>query len=172
MNWAYIAGFFDGEGNVSIPLGHSSIILNITQAGKRGKETLEEIVDFLKIYGVIAKIRPRNKIVNRQQCYMLWVRPTTACLFLRFVLPYLRVKRTISQDVLRAKVLFPSLTTSTQGQLFRQELAAKANAPRVKGTCLRGHTYTIGKHRKWCRECLKLAYRNKSSNKTVDKSNG
>lgn len=162
MNWAYIAGFFDGEGNVCMPLGSNTVLLNITQAGDRGRETLEEIITFLESHKIQANYRKRQDIVNRKPVYMLWVRPTYAALFLLGVLPYLRIKRTIAQDILRAKLLFPSLTKSKAGRTFRVELAQRNNAPRIKPLCLRGHEYTVSSGRRWCRECLKLAYRNRT----------
>lgn len=163
MNWAYIAGFFDGEGNVCIPLGHNTVILNITQAGERGKETLEEIIAFLAQQGIRASCAKRRlEAANRKPVYGLWVHPTTAEGFLKGVLPYLRIKRTIAQDILRAKLLFPSLTKSKAGRTFRVELAQRNNAPRIKPLCLRGHEYIVGPNRRWCRECLKLAYRNRT----------
>lgn len=164
MNWAYIAGFFDGEGNVGMPLGYNSVLLNLTQAGDRGEETLIEIAEFLSKYNIRAKVRPRPKIINRQQCYMLWVTPTTAIPFLERVLPYLRIKRTISQDVIRARTLFPSLTNSPQGLLFRREHVEKINASRRTLVCPRGHVKFVGPKRSWCRECLKQYYKNKKEN--------
>src|SRR6266576_1708604 len=166
MNWSYIAGFFDGEGNTGTPLCHSSILLNITQSGDKGKLLLDEIKEYLLTFGIIAKVRPRTPIPNRKQCYMLWVRPSTSLLFLRAVLPYLRIKRTIAQDLIRFKLLYPSITTSPLAFEVRKEHAIKANAPRNKDRCIRGHEYTVGSGRKWCRECLKLYYKNKVARRT------
>lgn len=163
MNWPYIAGFFDGEGNVGIPLGHNTVLLNITQAGRSGLEVLEEIKCFLGIHGIKSRVYQRKVIENRQVVYMLWVSPTNSMTFLSKVMPYLRVKRTKSQDIIRIKTLFPSLTKSAQGRFFRRELSKRNNAVRVKPLCPKGHTYVIGPSRRWCRECMRLAYESRKT---------
>lgn len=169
MNWPYIAGFFDGEGNISVPLGHSTVIVNITQAGSRGRETLEEISQFIGTYGLRSRVSFRVQLENRQPVYMLWTRPLDSIKFLEKVLPYLRIKRTKAQDVIRFKRLFPSLTTSPQGRFYRLEHMAKINAPRIRDTCPKGHAYTIGPRRRWCRECMKEAYYVKVERNKLDK---
>ncbi len=52
MNESYIAGFFDGEGNINKfkVKGHTQYQVRIYQAGERGKILLKEIQNFLK-YG-------------------------------------------------------------------------------------------------------------------------
>ena len=49
MNESYIAGFFDGEGNVNKfkVKGHTQYQVRIYQAGEKGKTILKEIRDFI-----------------------------------------------------------------------------------------------------------------------------
>lgn len=84
MTYEYIAGFFDGEGCVSISKTHqTSFNLRIGIAQKRRK-ILEEIIDFFG-YG---KIGP----VGRHRAPFLYFDSKKALNFLEGVLPFLRVK--------------------------------------------------------------------------------
>lgn len=172
MKWAYIAGFFDGEGNVGMPLGHNCPLLNITQAGDVGRLLLEEIKDFLATEGIHCRIESVSIVLNHKPCYRIRMNAGSVVAFLVKVMPYLRIKRTIAQDVLRARKMFPSLTKGPVGKFFRQELSARVNEPRKVATCFRGHVKVIGPRRAWCRECMKSAYRDKVEEKANDNSRG
>ena len=53
MNWAYVAGIFDGEGNLCMPFGsNNSLLMSITQAGSIGIK-LFAIVYFTSLWCII-----------------------------------------------------------------------------------------------------------------------
>lgn len=141
MSWQYIAGFFDGEGNVSIPLGVSSLNVGIVQAGDTGLELLERIVSFLEEQGIRSRIdRSRKLEPNRKKVYKLYLSAKNAERFLRRVLPYIHIKKVVSQDVLRYRTLYPGMYTSPMCRAWRSETIRKNNALRTH--CKRGHELT------------------------------
>ena len=56
MDWAYISGFFDGEGGIGVDAPKDSRVpvlsVGITQ---KGKEVLESIARFLRTYDVSSR---------------------------------------------------------------------------------------------------------------------
>lgn len=114
VGWAYIAGFFDGEGCVKVRPecspghGYGTPMVSIVQTRERGRLLLEEIQAFLASYNIASKVRnytPKN--LNHQQSWGLWIysRPSV-CLFIRRVIPYIKIKKVEAQDVLRYSKLF------------------------------------------------------------------
>lgn len=113
LSWPYIAGFFDGEGHVSIVSSHNSFvaIICIGQTRERGKKLLHEMTQWLGRHGILG-------VTNQQECrypkaqtlYRMWIRRRTSVIpFLTKVMPYLHIKKIESQDVLRFLVLFPAM---------------------------------------------------------------
>lgn len=119
LNWPYIAGFFDGEGCVSIHGNGKSASpgfyprLTMVQSGTRGHEVLSEIRDFCTTYGL--KISKPIRSKQPKDCQIPWVISISgrdsATGFLTHVLPYLQVKKTEAQDLLRAFKLYPKRKT-------------------------------------------------------------
>ena len=163
MTWPYIAGFFDGEGNVSTPFGRTIIRVQITQAGEVGLVVLREIADFLAEHGVKSSIRHAKPIAGRKEVYILYTQATHAVEFLKAVMPYLRVKKVVSQDVVRWRRLFPGMYVSPLCYQFRAEQTRKHNAMRTH--CHRGHAltndnvywYQHGERRSKTRSCMACA---------------
>lgn len=122
ITWAYIAGFFDGEGCLTSAntapssLGRLRALgyrLTLTQADKR---SLEEIQVFLRQAGINAGLGRARPIAlpNHKDVYVLWVTSRAAVTaLLRKVLPYLLVKKVLVQDVLRFWTLYPDLRPYT-----------------------------------------------------------
>jgi hypothetical protein len=113
INWAYIAGFFDGEGNIRKNRFDRSVGINakITQAGKRGEKVLNEIREFLSLEGIYSIVKlTRRKGGTWQECYELLIdRRVDALKFLSSMYPYLHVKKVEAQDHLRFHKIFPPL---------------------------------------------------------------
>lgn len=108
MNWAYIAGFFDGEGCISTRQGtNNPFRLTIVQSKKNnGESLLNEIGGFLSGHQIRSGIHLRN----REKCPMvvLYIGQRRSIVkFLLGVMPYLRVKRILAQDVLRYSRIYP-----------------------------------------------------------------
>jgi len=114
IGWAYIAGFFDGEGCVKVRPeyshghGYGTPMISISQTRDRGKLLLDEIQEFLLGHNILSKVRsytPRN--LEHQQAWTLWIhsRPGV-CLFIQRVLPYVKIKKVEAQDVLRYSKLY------------------------------------------------------------------
>ena len=118
MSWAYIAGFLDGEGCISLcpnqarPLA-TNLQITMSQTGVEGFCVLSEIKEFLSEHGMKSYLRPNNSPSKRKHTthremwnLSLMARPSTVP-FLRSVLPYLHVKKVKAQDCLRYMIIFP-----------------------------------------------------------------
>jgi hypothetical protein len=120
MNWAYIAGFFDGEGSVHVPMGNRCMgsEVAIHQGWLRGKFTLEEIAQFLASNDIRCRVKLRDSpsVLARRHAPMFILRITGGENVRRFYLgvaPYLRIKRTEFQDAMRFRKMFPPYKTRT-----------------------------------------------------------
>lgn len=132
---AYIAGFFDGEGSALMGCTAKSISprMSIVQAGERGRRVLIEIKEFFLSNGVqkVTIYTPKTKGKSPLTKQILWYlhvynrQDVTQALSLLF--PYLRVKKTQVQDILRFCRLCPSLRDNT---LLMAEAARKRRLPR------------------------------------------
>ena len=91
---AYVAGFFDGEGSISItpiaivtPRQKCTFSLR-AQAVSTNKEAVNTL---LSLFGGVITRKP--VCGNRQECWTWRVSNIKAMKFLKLVLPYLRIKR-------------------------------------------------------------------------------
>jgi hypothetical protein len=114
INWAYIAGFMDGEGNILIASNHHygfSPRITLAQSGDIGVEVLAKIGNWLAIKGIEARIYTEQaKGLSKLPTYRLVIGYREGCIaFLVGVLPYLITKRIEAQDLLRHLKLFPKL---------------------------------------------------------------
>lgn len=115
MTWAYLAGFFDGEGHVGMDrnrgYGYSPRIV-LPQSGERGRKVLEKIAVFLVQQGLRSpaiSVSPPVKL-SKLPIWRLYISSRhEATLFLRGILPYLQVKHIEAQDMLRHMQVFPAL---------------------------------------------------------------
>ncbi len=113
MTWSYLAGFFDGEGCISIARQrtrtYGCFLIEMAQTGQEGKEVTEEIKEFLESQEVRSELRSTGK-PNRRTVWDLRIRNRDSIRnFIKGVFPYLRVKKVKCQDVLRYMTAFPSL---------------------------------------------------------------
>jgi len=135
LTWQYVAGFFDGEGHISF--GKHNLQMGITQAGNIGKCVLAEIEDYFAQSGISSHLHAKKpgSILGRKQIYMLSITRLQALALLRKLLPYLRVKKVLAQDVIRYKKLYPNMITSPLCANYRGH-------DRIKTHCKRGHPLT------------------------------
>lgn len=160
--WAYFAGFFDGEGSISVH--GNSIGLLFSQSGHVGKLLMEE---FYAIFKDGCHLSGRLRIVETDPClgnlvrkpkvikknYSIQIRQKADVVFvLTKMLPFLRVKKVYAQDCLRFLRLFPKINGA----------AVRA----LNASCKRGHRRTKentgygmkrGKMYKYCLTCVKNA---------------
>src|SRR3990167_1671533 len=107
---AWIAGFFDGEGCVSIHMqaerrGRASDSLGLTiQLSNTSLVTLETI---RTAYG--GRIHRKKGYKNRQQCYSWQVCGALSDIFVRAILPYSKVKLPQLELYLHARTLFAKM---------------------------------------------------------------
>jgi intein/homing endonuclease len=131
MNWAYIAGFFDGEGCIRVARAKLGIgiTLQIVQVTEH-VEVLNEIAAFLKGLNVEAIVNDEKFVRNprwRPVSNLTIRRRDSVMTFLRGVLPYIYVKKVSAQDALRFLRMYPSLRYNrllmSEGQMRRRRTA-------------------------------------------------
>jgi len=108
MNWAYIAGFFDGEGCLSLQTTRMNI--SLYQSGDIGRAVLSEMSEWLKGEDIESCLYHRKKftLLSKKELWELRISSRRSqLLFLRGVLPYARVKRILIQDFIRYYTMFP-----------------------------------------------------------------
>lgn len=106
MHWAYIAGFFDGEGCITRKRDLIGRI-GISQAGEHGRGVLEEIGRALTLASIpfsVQSVKQKPPWLVRNELCITSIR--AAYLFLGLVLPWLIVKKTRAQDTVRFLKLF------------------------------------------------------------------
>ena len=158
--WAYVAGFFDGEGHLGTPVHGSCVMFlwKITQSGVKGQQLLDEIGQvFRERYKLAGSIRtkqifpkPSNLIkkpIAPKDYYELHITKRASVEFIvRKLLPYLHIKRVVAQDLLRFCKLCPPLTS---GMIVACETH-----------CRRGHLITKRwKNKRYCVTCKRIAER-------------
>lgn len=119
MSWEYIAGFFDGEGHVSLnrqqkngegQFSRGNPRVTLVQAHERGKNLLEEISLFLTENAITSVVEIHDDGEHRSKCYRLRITGFRGVVpFLTAVFPYLRIKKLEAQDILRYDLVFPTL---------------------------------------------------------------
>ena len=117
LSWPYIAGFFDGEGCISLCSNRArpnttQYSVTFSQAGPEGLTLLTEIREFLSVQGIKSYLRSRapgaKGCFAKKTVYNLAImsRPSVKpCL--EALLPYLRIKKVKCEDILRWLKLFP-----------------------------------------------------------------
>lgn len=157
MTWAYIAGFFDGEGHYGSQRGKLSWRIAITQNDIR---PLHAIKEFLHAQGIetcaIDTVRAQSKKRWQETSILRLNNRPDITIFLDGVRPYLIVKKQFAEDLLRFMRLYPDL---------RRPLRAEAVI--YKTHCKNGHPYDtanilykgIGKKDRTCRTCARASNR-------------
>jgi hypothetical protein len=118
LNWAYIAGFFDGEGCVNYATSSSvnthRIRLTFSQAQPRGYKLLGELKEFLESQGCrVANIATSGYIKDKtKQGWQLQIAAKDSTKkIMEAMMPYLHIKKLEVQDALRRQKLFPPRST-------------------------------------------------------------
>lgn len=101
INWAYVGGFFDGEGTMHIE--GSSCRAEMYQ---QDLPTLENIQKFLYTENIPSKIKD-NRITTRVWTLRVSSKQKYMKKFMERIAPYTQRKRTVIQDGLRSLKLFP-----------------------------------------------------------------
>jgi intein/homing endonuclease len=117
INWAYIAGFTDGEGTIDSRGGYMRIY-------QKQIDVLYRIQEFLKTHGIESTIATRrarktNFLVIGSESH-LQLNSIEMLKLLPKLLPYLIVKKTVAQDFLRYKRIFPPMSPLRAAKLGRE----------------------------------------------------
>ena len=134
LDWNYVAGFFDGEGCVSTHQnrarrGNFGTVVSMSQGGELGKELLGKIRGFLDERGMTAHVGIQRHPKSRPNRIMWALRVcgrADVTLFLKTILPHVRMKKLIVQDTLRFLVAYPPVP---KGYVFRELNQRKAKVP-------------------------------------------
>lgn len=138
VTWEWLAGFFDGEGTARIGRSNSiSPMWQLVQAGDRGERVIREVASFITQQGVKrytlysrAANYPGKDIVSRLECWLLQVfSREDVILIYRGMLPYLRVKKTDVQDILRYCILYPALNRGVAFKQLNKESGLRRRRP-------------------------------------------
>jgi hypothetical protein len=106
MSWSYVAGFFDGEG--CIRLYQRGVQWSVAQSGQRGVAVLTDIKMFMSSDGITSSLyRPKQTKTGTINCLVATGRENVSYIIGR-LMPFLHVKKSECQDVLRYFRLFPS----------------------------------------------------------------
>ncbi len=123
MTWQYVAGFFDGEGNINIcPSRGRSWPARIVQSETRVLNTISE---FLKGNGIESHLYHSYKAGQYKNAKKdLWCLQITGesntRVFLQGILPFLIVKKLLVQDVLRFFKIYPIRNPNAHGFITRK----------------------------------------------------
>lgn len=155
MSWPYIAGFFDGEGNVRLSGSLSSVQLSLHQSGKRGKKVLETIRDFLlNEHGISSRVAEREERTKNQPMFRLYIyNRVGVVMFIHGVMPYLHVKKVECQDLLRYLTIVDGISASMCRADFMRRRETCGNGHPLKGNV---YTRRRGRHvERACKTCSK-----------------
>lgn len=112
LDWSYVAGFFDGEGYACVRRTKDnglSFQAGMAQGGPEGKSVFDDMMTFFAARGIKADVYRHSRSVNKQMWALRIVSRDSLCKFLEAVLPYLRIKKVQSQDILRFFRIYPPL---------------------------------------------------------------
>lgn len=136
MNWAYIAGFFDGEGCLHAVgeggAGSQKYRITIAQADDIGLQVLIRIKDFLLNHNIDCFVAEHQRAIHKRnpkwkRCWNLWIKQQRSIrLFIEGVYPYLHVKKQRAEDYRRLCILSQNASgckNETQIKLRRETLA-------------------------------------------------
>jgi len=125
LTWEYIGGFFDGEGSTGIRSnGRENSYgyyprTSLVQTGERGRQLLTEIQDFCANHNIRTCLvkGKKHKEHYTQGWYLSVNAKDDVKRFLENIVPYLRIKRTEAQDVLRTLKIFPRLKSKSKKEI-------------------------------------------------------
>lgn len=131
LSWPYIAGFFDGEGHIrfhNTSLKHKgALYCTIVQTKDEGLYLLDDIAVFLASHGIRSKVHENSKpsSLKHAQCYRIdilgW---DNSIRFLKFMMPYMVIKKLKAQDMIRYHKTFPYFSTKTVSMLIQESRRA------------------------------------------------
>lgn len=122
--WAYVAGFFDGEGSLDLRGRRIAIY-------QRDDGCLKTIAQWLMEHEVKCKVdirktpRKTNFLVIGQESCLRISDFRSTYRFLREIRPYVIVKKQKVEDLWRFYTMYPKLDVSTVGRLGRQYSTSK-----------------------------------------------
>jgi hypothetical protein len=113
VNWSYIAGFFDGEGSIHMPMGFKKLKRPTVVIYQTDKGVLLQIQEFIKQFGInstLDDVQYKNhwtkKLIYRLRPHAL----VDVRKFLYHIAPHLILKRQLAEDAWRWARVYPALT--------------------------------------------------------------
>lgn len=138
VNWAYIAGFFDGEGSICLNgnRGFLSYVVHLPQAEQRVK-CLYDIKEFLESEGLHVSLNERKhkqQNENRSRMFNIRIaRRNDVMKFIEGIMPFVIGKKLLSQDTWRFFRIYPELRRGKVMGKISQQIA-----DRIKQECASG----------------------------------
>ena len=107
VGWAYVAGFFDGEGHLR-PARSAALVLTQSE-----RPVLDAIAEFLISHNIRCAIystkRPRAQVTWKPMVFHLYVtRSADIVAIIHHIRPWLIVKKQVAEDYWRYAKLYPS----------------------------------------------------------------
>lgn len=113
MNWAYVAGFFDGEGHLSYAGSASTTRIHWTLAiTQKDIRPLRAIEGFLADHGIGGRVREHDRKARRGMHRLTVGQSLAVANMIGRMLPYLIVKKQLAEDVRRSILIWPPFSTS------------------------------------------------------------
>lgn len=132
VSWQWLAGFFDGEGHAAIRRykDTSFFFAGLAQSGREGEQVLADIKEFLGTRDITVNVRRDAKPspLSKRPMFRLTIQNRkNVVAFLTGIIPYVRVKRVIVQDILRYHKIYPQWTAAERSLVVngRWELKRK-----------------------------------------------
>jgi LAGLIDADG DNA endonuclease family protein len=112
VNWAYVAGFFDGEGHVGRGLGAHRICVTIAQKMREPLDQMKAFLERQNIRSGISKKRDKTGVQYLSISALDHVRS-----FLAAVRPYVIVKKQVTEDTWRYLTMWPMLSNHVRSKM-------------------------------------------------------
>lgn len=127
LNWAYIAGLFDGEGCLAIQPRVCTLSIS-----NRHKQTLEEIQQFTGLGRI--KLSGSSNLLKRTPCYEWIVSTGGVRVILPLMLPYLRINKSRAIAMLEylAGIKLGNNLITSQEAVRREALKQQINGRLIK----------------------------------------
>ena len=123
MTWQYIAGFFDGEGNVNTSASRGrSWAVRIVQTETN---VLNRIAKFLEEHNIESHLyhsykASQYKKANKDLWCLQLTGESNVNQFLAGVLPFLIVKKPLAQDIIRFFKIYPNRCPNARGFITKR----------------------------------------------------
>jgi len=129
--WA--AGFFDGEGSITINRPHYALMVAVTGSDKPVLELFRQrYKGYLNRISKAGKVILEGKYKSKVDCYQFIFEYDSAVLFLRDILPYLKVKKAQAELALEYIPTIKNLASLRGGRLAGRKMTGLERKARIE----------------------------------------